>query len=192
MGQRARGVVGVGDGVPGRSSPRARSRRACLLGCVLPEPQAFFRVAAVGVVVALVVPGAGVAGAASLDARAARTENLSERGSLHLTSKHGFTLNEQGSVSGTIRGTIYIHLNLSSPTRVTAEVNIYPSGGSLSGSGSASYHVVGSYASFSGSLSIGRGTGTYAHARASGLHFTGTVQRHGDAVAVQLSGPLSY
>ncbi len=141
---------------------------------------------------AVAVFGAGAASAAGPVAVAARTVNLNEHGSLHLTSKHEFKLNEQGSASGTIRGTIYIHLNLSSPSRVTAEVNIYPSGGSLSGAGSASYRVAGSYASFSGSLSITRGTGTYAHAHASGLSFTGKVQRRNDAVTVQLSGSLSY
>jgi hypothetical protein len=187
MGQMARRIVGRGrrSGGPSR---QVRSLRHRPLERVL----AVSAIAIVGVVAAFAALGAGAAGAGSPEATAARTLNLNESGSLHMTSKHGFTLNEQGSASGTIRGTIYIHLNLSSPTRVTAEVNIYPSGGSLTGSGSASYRVVGSYASFSGTLSISRGTGTYAHARASGLSFTGTVQRRGDAVAVRLSGPLSY
>jgi hypothetical protein len=125
-------------------------------------------------------------------AHAARTVSLRERGHLHLTSKHGFTLNEEGSASGTINGTIYIHLRISSNSSVTAEVNIYPSGGSLTGHGSASYHINGSYASFSGSLSIARGTGTYSRAHASGLQFTGKIRRRNDAVSVQLNGPLSY
>ena len=187
MGQMARMVLGSGD-VSGGSPPRARSRRARPLGRVLPASA----IATVGAVAAFAALGSGAAGAAGPDAAAARTVSLNESGNLHKTSKHGFTLNEQGSASGTIRGTIFIHLNLSSPTRVSAEVNIYPSGGSLTGLGSASYHVVGSYASFSGSLSISRGTGTYARARASGLSFTGTVQRRNDAVTVRLSGPLSY
>ena len=56
----------------------------------------------------------------------ARVFSLNENGSLHLTSKHGFTLNEQGSASGTVRGTIYVHLSIVSSSHVTAEVNIYP------------------------------------------------------------------
>ena len=125
-------------------------------------------------------------------ATTARTISLNETGRLHLTSKKGFTLNERGSASGTISGSIYIHLHLISQTRVTAEVNIYPSrGGSLSGSGSAGYRVEGGRASFSGTLSITRGTGKYARARASGLRFTGTIQRRDDSVAVSLSGRLS-
>jgi len=143
------------------------------------------------------VLGAGTAGAMGAArrpavAKLARTVSLSESGRLRLTSKRGFTLNERGSASGTITGSIYIHLHLVSDTKVTAEVNIYPREGSLTGSGSASYHVVGGYAVFSGTLSITRGGGKYARARASGLRFTGTIQRRDDSVSVQLSGRLSY
>jgi len=143
------------------------------------------------------VLGVGAAGAKGVGrrpavAKLARTLSLSESGRLRLTSKKGFTLNERGSASGSITGSIYIHLHLVSDTKVTAEVNIYPRGGSLTGSGSASYHVVGGYAAFSGTLSITRGSGKYARARASGLRFTGTIQRRDDSVSVQLSGPLSY
>ena len=49
-----------------------------------------------------------------------------ERTICSLTSKHGFTLNERGSASGTVTGTIYVHLTIVSTDRVTAEVNIYP------------------------------------------------------------------
>jgi hypothetical protein len=125
-------------------------------------------------------------------ATAARAVSVSENGRLRLTSKKGFTLNERGAASGTIAGTIYIHLHLVSNSRVTAEVNIYPRDGSLTGSGSASYRVEGGLAVFSGTLAITRGSGTYAHARASGLHFTGSIQRRDDAVSVRLSGHLSY
>jgi len=124
-------------------------------------------------------------------AASARTIRLEETANLHLTSKRGFTLNEQGVASGTIRGRIYIHLHLLSNSKVTSEVNIYPHGGFLSGRGSAGYRVVGSYASFSGYLSVTRGTGSYEGARASGLRFQGRIQRRNDTVAVKLSGSLS-
>jgi hypothetical protein len=128
---------------------------------------------------------------AAARAHAARTISLNESGRLHLTSHHGFTLNEQGSASGTIHGTIYIHLNVSSTNHVTAEVSIYPSGGSLTGNASAAYHVHGGTASFNGSMSIARGTGSYRHARGSGLSFNGTIQRSNDAVTVYLNGRMS-
>jgi hypothetical protein len=144
---------------------------------------------ALAVVGLLVLPAA--AGVAAV-AHSARTISLSETAHLRLTSKHVFTLNEQGSASGTITGAIYIHLHIANSSgEVTAEVNIYPHGGSLSGSGSASYEVEGADAAFSGKLSITRGTGSYAGARASDLRFTGDIQRRTDAVSVHLSGPLS-
>ncbi len=123
--------------------------------------------------------------------RAAGTFSLSDSGHLRLTSKHKFTLNEQGSASGTISGTIYIHLNIVSTNRVTAEVNIYPAGGSLTGEASASYRPAGAVATFAGTMSIVRGTGRYHGAHGSGLSFTGTVQRINDAVTVHVSGRLS-
>jgi hypothetical protein len=124
-------------------------------------------------------------------ARAAGTLSLNETGYLRLTSHHGFTLNEQGSASGTISGTIYIHLHVVSTNRVTAEVSIYPSGSSITGSASGSYRPSGSVASFSGTMSVERGTGRYSGAHGSGLSFTGTVQRSNDAVTVHVSGRMS-
>ena len=129
--------------------------------------------------------------AASPAARSARTFSLNEAGSLHLTSKHGFTLNEQGTASGSVRGPIYVHLRIVSTTRVIAEVGIYPKGGSISGTATASYHREGTTAHFYGSLSIDRGTGSYSHARGSGLSFSGTIQRSNDAVTVRVSGAAS-
>jgi hypothetical protein len=134
---------------------------------------------------------AGATAAPVPPALAARTITLNETGHLHLTSHHKFTLNEQGSASGTISGTIYIHLNVVSTNRVTAEVNIYPSGGSLTGYANAAYHPAGAVATFNGTMSVTRGTGRYSHARGSGLSFTGTVQRTNDAVTVHVKGKIS-
>jgi hypothetical protein len=121
----------------------------------------------------------------------ARTITLNESGRLRLTSKRSFTLNEKGNVTGTIKGVIYIHLHVVSINHVTAEINIYPVGGSLTGSASASYHSAGATASFAGTMSITRGSGSFAHARGSGLSFSGTVERANDAVTVRLSGRLT-
>jgi len=130
-------------------------------------------------------------GIESPPALAARTLSLNETGHLHRTSSSGLKLNEQGSASGTIKGTIYIHLDVVSPNRVTAEVNIYLNGGSLTGFGSANYRVNGGTASFSGTMSINRGSGSYAHAHGSGLSFSGTIQRLSGSVTVHLSGSMS-
>jgi hypothetical protein len=145
---------------------------------------------AIAATLCLVLLG-GTPASAAASAHAARTITLNDTGHLHLTSHHSFTLNEQGSASGTISGTIYIHLNVISTNRVTAEVNIYPSGGSLTGYANASYHPAGAVATFNGTMNISRGTGRYSHAKGSGLSFTGTVQRSNDAVTVHVNGRMS-
>jgi hypothetical protein len=131
-----------------------------------------------------VASGTSAAGGAHL----ARTISLSETGHLRLTSHKGFTLNEQGTTGGTIDGTIYIHLHVVSTNRVTAEVNIYPPGSSITGSASGSYRSSGALATFDGTMSVTHGSGAYAHANGSGLRFTGTIARANDAVTVHVSG----
>jgi hypothetical protein len=133
----------------------------------------------------------GVSPAATPPARAARTFSLNENGVLHATSKHEFTLNEQGSATGTITGTIYVHLTVVSTDRVTAEVNIYPRGGSITGDGTARYWRGSTMGTFAGSASIARGSGSYAHAHGSGLSFSGTIARSNDAITVHMSGTVS-
>jgi hypothetical protein len=124
-------------------------------------------------------------------ALSARTFSLDERGDLHLTSKRGFTLNEEGPASGTVSGTIYVHLKIISSTHVGAEISIYPNSGSITCQGTASYHREVSSADFSGSLSIERGTGNYDHAQGAGLNFSGTIQRSNDAITVHVGGTAS-
>jgi hypothetical protein len=123
-------------------------------------------------------------------AHSARTISLNDTGQLHLTSHHGFTLNLQGTASGTVHGTLYIHLDVASTNHVTAEVNIYPSDGSVTGNATAAYHVHGATASFAGTMNITRGTGSYSHAHGSSLSFTGTIQRSNDATNVQVKGSV--
>jgi hypothetical protein len=125
-------------------------------------------------------------------AHLARTIALNETGRLRLTSKHNFTLNEVGSASGTAVGTIYVHLTAVSSSRVTAQVAINTHAGSLSGHGAGTFRRNGAQASFSGSMSIDGGTGSYAHVHGSGLSFSGTIdESHDDAIAVHVRGSVS-
>ncbi len=137
---------------------------------------------------ACVTPAASTSQARAAVASSAKALSLNENGSMRLTSKHGFTLNEQGLASGTVKGTIYVHLSIVSSSRVTAELSIYPSGGSITARGSASYRKESTLARFLGSISIERGTGSYAHARGSGLSFSGAIQRSNDSVTVHVVG----
>jgi hypothetical protein len=150
------------------------------------------RLAGAAMIAALLVAGfAGAGDSRAAIGHAAGTLSLSDSAHLRLTSHHGFTLNEQGSASGTISGTIYIHLNVVSTNHVTAEVDIYPNGGSITGSASASYHPSGAVATFSGTMNVERGSGRYSGAHGSGLSFSGTVERSNDAVTVRVSGRMS-
>jgi hypothetical protein len=133
----------------------------------------------------------GASRGALTSAHAARTFSLNDSGRLSLTGKHGFTLDELGTASGTITGKIYVHLTIVSTNRVSAEVNIYPRDGSISGQGTASYQRGNTTADFSGSMSIDRGTGGYAHAHGQDLSFSGTIARSNDAVTVRVSGRVS-
>jgi hypothetical protein len=129
--------------------------------------------------------------ASGVAARSARSVTINDTGRLHLTSHHGFTLNEQGTASGTISGTIYIHLHVSSTNHVTAEVTVYPHGSSITATASAGYHSSGPSASFNGTMAVIRGTGAYKGAHGSGLAFSGTIQRSNDAVTVHISGRMT-
>jgi hypothetical protein len=133
----------------------------------------------------------GDADATAPSARAATTISLNESGQLRLVSKQGFTLNERGTASGTIRGPISVRLTIVSTDRVSAEVTISPTGGSISGQGTASYHKGEASAGFSGTLSISHGSGSYTHAQGWGLSFSGTIARSNEAISVHLSGRLS-
>ncbi len=132
------------------------------------------------------------AGASGSHAVAARTITLNDSGHLRETSHKGFNLYESGKASGTIGGTVSLHLDVVSTNRVTAELTVYASGGgSMSGTASGSYRNNGATASFSGSLSITHGTGKYAHARGSGISFSGTIERLHGSVTVRVNGHLS-
>lgn len=146
---------------------------------------------ALGASLALVPAAAGVAHRAQPMASAASAKQLDETGTLRLTSKHGFTLNEKGSAHGTVTGTIYVHLTIVSSSRVTAEVNIYPHGGSLSGQASAAYSRGTSMAEFDGTISLGHGSGRYAGTHGTGLSFTGTIQKSNDAIVVHVRGTVT-
>ena len=66
--------------------------------------RAFMALAALTAAALLAAVSAGAAPSRAATAHAAGTLSLSETGHLHLTSHHSFTLNEQGTTSGTISG----------------------------------------------------------------------------------------
>lgn len=147
---------------------------------------------AMGAITTIAVFGTGAAGASSPRATAARSINLNDSANLHLQNKHGIELKEGGTAKGNLGGPLYLQLKVTSTRSVSATVQVYPKGGSIGGSAKASYRVAGSTASFSGTLAITKGSGTYSKAKASALSFSGTIQRSNDAVTVHVSGKMSY
>jgi hypothetical protein len=133
----------------------------------------------------------GVAAAAGSDAHAARTVTLNDTGNLHKTSKHGFHLYESGSASGSLSGSISLNLNVINTNKVTAELTVRPKGSSISGKASGSYRTNGGTASFSGTLTITGGSGSYSGAHGSGISFSGTIQRSNDSLTVHVNGKFS-
>jgi hypothetical protein len=134
----------------------------------------------------------GTAGASGSTAGAARTISLNDTAHLRRTSSHGFNLYESGSASGSLGGSITLHLDVVSTNRVTAQITVHPKGGgAVNGSASGSYRNNGSTASFSGTMSITSGSGSYSGSHGSGLSFSGTIQRTTDAVTVHVSGHFS-
>ncbi len=103
---------------------------------------------------------------------------------------HGFDLNERGTVNGTIKGTIYLQLHVTSTKSVSATVRVYPRGSSLTGVGKGSYGVRGANASFTGSMSITGGSGSFKGAHGNGLTFSGSIKRGNDSMTVYVSGRL--
>jgi hypothetical protein len=143
--------------------------------------------------VAAAAAGTGAAGAAGPQAKASRSFYLSDSASLRKDNQKGVELKESGKAKGDLPGKIYIQLRLASSRSVTAKIQVYPSGGSISATASARYRVVtSSSASFSGTLNITGGSGRFAKAKGSHLSFTGTVHRPSDAVSVHVSGKMSY
>lgn len=133
----------------------------------------------------------GTAGASGSGAQAARTITLNDSAHLHKTAHHGLNLYESGATSGSIGGSLSLHLDVVSTNRVTAQLTVYTHGGSINATASGSYRNNGATASFSGTLSISGGSGSYAHAHGTGLSFSGTIERSNDAASVRVNGHFS-
>jgi hypothetical protein len=134
---------------------------------------------------------AGAAGASGSSATAARTVTLNDTGHLRETSHKNFYLNYSGQASGSVGGTLYLHLHVISTNRFTAEVSLYPHGSSISGTASGSYRNQGATASFTGTLTVTHGSGSYSGAHGSGISFHGATQRVNGATTVSVSGHFS-
>lgn len=108
---------------------------------------------------------------------------------LRLRKAFGAVLLEEGSASGTLPGRTTVKLVVRK--NVTASFTIQASNGSITGTGGASLHSTGRFASFGGWLKVSRGTGRYAHAHGAGRLY-GVIDRRRHSLTVTTTGMLHY
>lgn len=129
------------------------------------------------------------AGARRAPAQAARTLRAHDSAKLHYVSASGSTLYEIGSASGSLPGSMRVHMRIEA--RFSGSFVIYAHGGIILGHGSAVPHGSGAYESFAGTLWVTGGTGRFRHARGrAGLY--GVFDRRSYALTVQTTGTLRY
>lgn len=123
-------------------------------------------------------------------ARAARVLNVRDEGHLHLVHESGSELLEEGTVAGTLPGTVKVRFNVG--VTITAQFTIYArGGGSISGHGSGTLRSTSTYSTFGGTLSVTSGSGRFQHAHGSGGLY-GAINRRTYALTVQTIGKLTY
>ncbi len=125
-------------------------------------------------------------------ARSARLLKVNDSGHLHLLHAYGEVIDEEGKASGSLPGTVFVHMTVGA-ANVTASFSIRSEGGgSIEGHGQAVLHSSGRYSSFAGTLSVSRGTGRYSHAHGQGKLY-GTIERTKTKhLTVQTIGTLDY
>jgi hypothetical protein len=121
-------------------------------------------------------------------ARTAGAETLNELLSMRITSAKGKKVSARGSSSGSVVGPVSFNLVLSSASRASVEFYGTTSGGTLGGTGTASYRVAGPISYFTGTVTGTHGSGKYAHVYSQGITFSGTVNRKTYEVTVRMRG----
>jgi hypothetical protein len=131
-------------------------------------------------------------GSSTVSAHSTRLLKVDDSGHLHLLHAYGEVIEEEGKASGTLRGTVFVHMTVGS-ANVTATFTIRSeAGGSIEGHGEAVLHSSGRYSSFAGTLSVRHGTGRYSRAHGTGKLY-GTIERTIEKhLTVQTTGTLDY
>jgi len=122
-------------------------------------------------------------------AHAARALHASDEAHLRYVSASGSTLYETGHASGTLPGSMRVHMRIG-PT-FSGSFTIYAAGGTIAGHGTATPHGVGIYESFAGTLTLTGGSGRFRHASGAAKLY-GTFNRNTYALLIQTEGTLHY
>jgi hypothetical protein len=135
-------------------------------------------------------------GEAHRRAHAARALNVTDTAHLHYARESGLMLVDEGAATGALPGTVRVLFNVGAT--VSASFTIYTRNGSLAGHGSGTLNEASHapnhsnvYVSFSGTMTVSRGTGRYAHVHGHG-GFYGVIDRHNYAATIQTTGTVSY
>jgi hypothetical protein len=123
---------------------------------------------------------------------AARTMSLNVNVNLHLVGHPEQVFHEQGSFSGSLSGSVSTRNTASSSSAGEGTFTLYPRGGSISGRGSTHGYIVGAIAYFSGTANITGGTGRWAHATGSNMHYSGTLNRQNLHITEHITGTIRY
>jgi hypothetical protein len=120
---------------------------------------------------------------------AASRLRASDKAKLHLVSSRAEELYETGTATGTLPGSMRVHMRLG-PT-FNGTFTIHTRGGSITGHGKAKPHAGVVYESFAGTLVVTGGSGRYRHAHGTARLY-GTFDRDDYALAIHTSGTLRY
>jgi hypothetical protein len=122
-------------------------------------------------------------------ARAARTLKATDTAHLRYIHASGTHLIEEGSVTGTLPGTVQAHIEVGATISGIFTFRLH--NGTIRGRGRAVPFGSGLQASLSGTFTVTGGSGRYAHARGrASLH--GTINRRTYALVITTSGTLDF
>ncbi len=108
---------------------------------------------------------------------------------LHYAGALGEAVSEKGSASGTLPGSMRVHMIFAST--FTGTFTIYTPNGRIDGHGAAKPHGGGIQESFAGTLTVTGGSGRYRHAHGT-AHLYGTFNRDNYALTIKTAGTLRY
>jgi len=125
-------------------------------------------------------------------AHAAGVLNVHDEGHLRFIHASGSVIIDEGSVSGTLPGSVRVRFLYDGEPQVSAQFTINGRGGSISAHATGRLSSLTSPSpSFSGHMTITGGSGRYAHVRGSGTLF-GVYYRRSYGLTVQAIGKLPY
>jgi hypothetical protein len=117
--------------------------------------------------------------------------HIAERATLKLVKREGITYWQEGTVVGTLSGTIAVTITIGGPGVISTFTVTLPDG-TIRGRGSARVRPAGSVVHYLGTASIIGGTGKYADASGRNLRYSGKGAADASTASARLTGELRY